>query len=72
MGIRPTWLCLLWGLYLPFKNISTIRSIERDFNTSAILINLAWDLPRLFFFFLNKRDSKSATRVEYSSFKNII
>ena len=71
MGICPTQLCMLQGFYLPFKNIPMFRSIERDFNTSAILINSAWDLPRLFFFF-NKSDSKSATTVEYSSFKNII
>ena len=54
-GNSPHLALLAMGAYLPFKNISTIRSIERDFNTSAILINLAWDLPRLFFFFFKQK-----------------
>ena len=43
-------------------------------HTPEILIDLAWDLPRLclFVYLFNKNLSELATRVEYSSFKNII
>lgn len=56
--------------------MGTLTDFEKyvNVNTPGILIDLTWDLPRLCLLvcLFNKNLSELVTRVEYSSFKNII